>query len=233
MMITANDIRNFVGSLDDSKDFRKSLVTKFPAKTDQEIAAIIVSWMNNGISSEEYTIRKTLDDMTPSPTAFVLKPHDDDLPYDNGCFCGVLSNANFVNLIRKIQECHIYDGGIKESFTKKLYTRRNKCRYAHEALSDMLSGNTGFPTRTSIGTFFRLNYLYYLLYRLGIWQDMDLCHALLPCNDTTMQMAYKHGITRKKLNSDLFSTKQLTNVAKEMFGEKDFYLLYEFLNFAP
>lgn len=233
MKYSLNDIVKIVEDVGISEDKRLQLVSTFKESYDKEIVAIISSWLYNGYSIEEYTIEKTIEMMMPSPVTFVLKPNKDVLSADNGCFCGMMSNMNFINLIDKIRDCLLLHESLQVCFNSYMNNyKRHKCKYAHDALATMLSGGTGFPTKESKSTFFRYNYLYYMLYKLQIWDNMDISKALIPCNDAIIHKAYQYGIVDETRKGDLGGAIALTNKAKEMFGEKDFYILYEFLNFA-
>lgn len=228
------DIRDWVENADvKTLDTRQGVVSAFPSTCDKEIVAIMASWLYNGHASEEYTLESIVDGMKPTPINYVLT-HSNGLPYDDGCFCGVLSNAHHANLINKIHDGILYHkDGLHGCFINYMQGKRHKCKYAHDAFALMLSGNTGFPTRLSRGTFFRFNYLYYILYKLNIWSDdIAMSKALLPCNDHVMQRALECGVIDKPMRSDLHGTILITKKAREMFGEKDFYILWEFLNFA-
>ena len=230
---TLDDIKSFVRNGGTGKDIRKTLVSSFQANYDKEVVAVIASWLYNGYVGEEFILESTIDKLKPNPITYVMNPSY-EWEYDNGCFCGMMSNANFVNLLKNIRDANLVNGGMQQSFQSYMYTKRHKCKYVHDALAYMFSGNTGFPTKTSKSTFFRYNYLYYLLYTLKIWDEnsIDLEKALLPCNDKIMQRAYKFGFTKKQLRSDLRGTIELSAIAKKMFGLKNFYILFEFLNFA-
>ena len=225
------DIRDFARSVGTSVDIRKTLVSSFQASYDKEVVAVIAAWLYNGYACEEFVLEKTIEKMKPNPITFVMNPSN-EWEFDNGSFCGMLSNANFINLLKTIRDANLVNGGMAHSFQSYMYAKRHKCKYVHDALAYMFSGNTGFPTKASKSTFFRYNYLYYLLYDLKIWDSIDLGKALLPCNDAIMLKAYRLGITKKLLRSDLRGTIELTSISKQMFGEKDFYILFEFLNFA-
>ena len=233
MKYSLNDIMDFVKNVDISDDKRLQLVSTFKESYDKEIVAIISSWLYNGYSIEEYTIERTIEMMMPSPVTFVLKPNKDVVSADNGCFCGMMSNMNFINLIGKIRDCLLLHESLQVCFNSYMNNyKRHKCKYVHDALAMMFSGGTGLPTKASKSSFFRYNYLYYLLYKLNIWANMDISKALIPCNDMIIQRAYQYGIVDESRKSDLGGAIALTNKAKAMFGEKDFYILYEFLNFA-
>ena len=233
MKYSLNDIVKIVEDVGTSGDMRMQLVSTFKEPYDKEIVAIISSWLYNGYSIEEYTIEKTIEMMQPSPVTFVLKPNKDVISADNGCFCGRMSNMNFINLINKVRDCLLLHESLQVCFDSYMNNyKRHKCKFVHDAFALMLSGCTGLPTKESKSSFFRYNYLYYLLYKLRIWDNLDISKALIPCNDEIMQRAYKLGIINDIKRSDLRGAIMLTNKAKEMFGEKDFYILYEFLKFA-
>ena len=219
--------------VDTSKDTRKKLVSSFHASYDKEIVAVIASWLYNGCLGEDFVLEMTIEMLKPNPITYVMNPTY-QWESDNGSFCGMMSNANFVNLLKNIRDANLVNGGMQQSFSSYMYTKRHKCKYVHDAFAYMFSGNTGFPTKSSKSTFFRYNYLYYLLYDLNIWDrnTIDFEKALLPCNDVIMQKAYQFGLTKRLLRSDLRGTIELSNISKQMFGIKDFYILYEFLNFA-
>ena len=204
----------------------------FKDKCDYEIIAIIISWLSNGWTQESYMQNDLLlHVMKPSPTEYVLNYDKDGMEsLYNHSFLKTLTYGNYCNLIERIKHIIIAYGNVEKAYIKNhIKKRKNKCKYAHDTLALMLGGNTGFQTRATNCTFYRYNLLVYLLaYKYHIW-SIDTSDALLPCNDITFGNAYKKGLIKKKMKSNLDNTIILTEMARKKYGNDFYKILNELL----
>lgn len=200
-------------------------------KTDNEIIAIFTAWMTNQWKHEtDKTLSYINDVFYPTPTDFVLNyPICDTEKIDTNSFFRLLPHDAFMCLICRLRHLIITYGNIENCFNIWMETHK-KAKHVHVALADMFGGRTFLPTIASNCSFYRYNLMYYLLaYKYKAWNSTYIYKALLPCNDKTFDEAYKLGIMKRQMKSNLENTEMLTNIAKNNFGN-DFYLLYEYLN---
>lgn len=215
----------------DTDDAYTSFISTFADDYNMLIVAIISSWVQNGERDMFYTIQKIVNEkMESNPSLFVLS-HKRECGY-NESFCENISDNNFVNLINTIKKVTLFQGGVRNAYEQYMSSSRHRCKYSHEAMSIIFGYGTHFPSISCKGTFFRYNLLlYWLSYKFGLWSDMDTKRVLLPCNDKIFANAKRFGVTDVKYKSTLSSTIKLTNIARDWFGDADFWKMYEFLNF--
>lgn len=220
-------------------DDKKSVfISSFHDKSDAEIVAVLTAWLTNGLQGEDYALHTIVDEiMQGKPSEYV----DNYLPFMNfgdvaakQCFFRMFTYENLHNLIQSIKNARSKYGSLQGAFESVMSRKKNKCKSVHDAFAIMFSGNTMFPTRESNCTFYRYNLLYYLLaYKLNIWDDDKYnCFAKLPCNDDIFDKAFEFGVITKKRQSTLVNVLYLTDIAKELYGDKDFFILYDVLNYA-
>lgn len=217
----------------DSDDEKSLFISTFGEKRDAEIVSVLSAWMDNGFKYENTILENFVLAEMIYPLPYVLNYGGKSKWKDKGnaSMIGILTYSNLNNLLIKLYETYTTSDDLESAFYKYFSNyKRHKCKYAHDALSLIFCGNTGFPTIRNNGTFYRYNLLFYwLTYKLKIWKHSNI--GLLPCNDKIFENAYKYGVIPKRMKSTLTNTIKLTEVAKEMFGDDDFYKLYEYLNF--
>lgn len=200
--------------------------------TDKEIVVVLLTWLENWDEKKDDEKKQALlKYIMPSPTLFVLNYSDKpcferETKYES--FYRVLTYANLHRLIMKIRECLLTSGSILGCCVKKRRIRnKKKYKYGHDLLASILSGNTGFQTSLSNGTFFRYNKIIYIMTDvLKIWDKETIGYSLLPCNDKIFANAHKKHIVKKKMRTTLANAIELTKIAKRMYGD-DFYRLYK------
>lgn len=217
----------------DSDNEKSLFISTFTEKRNAEVVAVLGAWMDNGFKYEDVVFENFVLSEMIWVLPYVLNYGKDGKWKEKGSasMIGILTYSNLHNLLTKLYETYIMNEDLEHAFYKYFQNyKRHKCKYAHDALSFIFSGNTGFPTIRNNGTFYRYNLLFYwLTYKLKIWKYTSI--GLLPCNDKIFENAYKFGVIPKRMKSTLTNTIKLTEIAKEMFGDNDFYKLYEFLNF--
>lgn len=217
----------------DTDDEKLSFVSTFDTLYDIEIVATLSAWVSNDVRGENYTIQSFVSDvMENKPTDYISTyvQHNSCKQLYDSCFFRVLTDSNLHNLLNKFYKIWCCWGGLQNVFE----TNVMQVSFAHEALAMCLSGNTGFPTARSNGTNYRFNLLlYWLAYKLEVWYDpwAFLDSALLPCSDEIFARAYMLGVVDKPMKSTLQNTILLTNKARDWFGDRDFYKMYELLKF--
>lgn len=212
-----------------SDDKTSLFLSSFMDKKDAEIVSLFSAWMTHGWKQEDDEIQDFVKStFTPTPTLYIENyPRSSYYKNGNFSFFKILTFPHLDMFLKKIHDIMDKYGDIENAFVKSKKTRDV---YAHDTLSRMLGGNTGFQSKKTSGTFFRYNlFLYWMTYKLKVWTT-PIENTLLPCNDFIFQKAYELGITNKIYKSNLSKTVILTNKAKEIFGEKDFYKLYEIIN---
>jgi hypothetical protein len=217
----------------DSDNEKSLFISTFTEKRNAEVVAVLGAWMDNGFKYEDVVFENFVLSEMIWALPYVLNYGKDGKWKEKGSasMIGILTYSNLHNLLTKLYETYIMNEDLEHAFYKYFQNyKRHKCKYAHDALSLIFSGNTGFQTIRNNGTFYRYNLLFYwLTYKLKIWKYASI--GLLPCNDKIFENAYKYGVIPKRMKSTLTNTIKLTEIAKEMFGDNDFYKLYEFLNF--
>lgn len=207
-------------------------LSTFKDKKDFEIVATICAWMANGWANEEFVAQRYITKtMLPTPSEYILSYNQRVQEIDAyTSFFRVLTNMNLIYLNSRLKSVYEYYGSLEKCFYGTLAHHR-KSKYNYEIFADILSGCTGFQTDSSNCSFYRYNLLYYwLTYKHKIWNVYRHEKALLPCNDKIFRNAYKKGITRVLLKTNLPNTKILTKKAKEMYGNYEFFKMYEDLN---
>lgn len=201
-----------------------------------EIAAVVACWLNNGYIGENYALKKILfSEMKGDPLSYVV-----ERKYLKGercellSICGIMTLGNFHALMDKVWDAISFHGTVFYKFSDIMdNVKKYGCKYVHEALSIMFSGDTGFPTHCSTSPFYRLNLLYYTLaYNMNVWDRRYGDRFVLPMNDCIADKAYHTGITDERLKSTLTSAVTLTEKARKWFGCDDFYKMYELLAFS-
>lgn len=191
------------------KAYSVEVQSPFDVKEDMEMTCLLNAYLCNG---KEWTIDTSIQ-----------------VPFNNESRYGIITNANIVKLDERIRDIE-KQGGLLESY--KSHLMQKSCKYAHDALAMMLCGGTCLPSPSSNGTFFRYNlFLYWVTYHFRVWKDVDTSKALLPCNDLVFEKAYLMGIIKKRVKSCLKNTIMLTSLARKVFGDNDFYRMYELLRF--
>lgn len=214
----------------DSNNKKLSFISSFNDICEMEIVAVLTSWMTNFHYDENYFIEKFVNEkMQPTPFKFILDYDQMKFQDNNKCFFYTLTNHNLNELLQRIQIEILAHGSLKTAYIKNgLTTRKFKHKYAHETLASMFGGDTGFQTRLAHCAFYRYNLLFYWLTRkLKIWNDVDTSNALIPCNDFVFRSALKHGIIKKPMKSTLSNAIELTQIAKDIYGNDNHYELYE------
>ena len=216
----------------DTEDELTSFISTFGA-CDAEIVAIIGAWLCNESDDCACMLTNIVKNiMGNTPTSFVLSFDENKYEKGFGSLYKNLTTQNFTNLISMIKHDILWKGGIRNCHELYMDSPRHKCKYAHEALSLILSSNTCFPHKGNMGTFYRYNLMFYWLsYKMRLWNGIDTNTALLPCNDAIFRKAKKTGVTKTLLTSNLHNTIKLTNIARNWFGDNDFYKMYEFLKY--
>lgn len=191
---------------------------------DFEIVATICAWMANGWKNECETIQNyILKTMLPTPSEFI---DNYEFRETHGSFFRLLTNEQLNMLLNKLKLIYKHHGSLEQCFIDTL--AKKKTKYNYEIFAKMLAHNTGFQSALSNCSFYRFNLLYYwLTYKFGVWQMQRHEKALLPCNDLIFKKAHEKGITKVLLKTNLPNTKILTQKAKEIYGEINFFKMYE------
>jgi len=181
-------------------------ISKFDSMQDVEIATIMYVWLLNGNKDISYIADKIVNGIMDGRPSWYVLSYGSHIPYNYTEYSmwENISETCFHNLILKIKEMICYKSGIRNSYDLYISSPRHRCKYSHDALSLMLSGNTLFPTKSGGHTYYRYNLLMYLFaYKLKIWEGVDVSKALVPCCDAIMDLAYDCGITKRRLKSTL------------------------------
>lgn len=220
-------------------DEKTLFVSTFAHNPDEEeIVAILSAWLSNGTRGELYAIDHLVNDIMQKKPKEYLENYYGEAPSEkfvlSQSFFRQTTHYHLARLLEKIRKIQLSQKPeLQDTFEYLMSRPKNKCTFIHDAFAEMFGGETMFPTRESNGTFYRFNLLYYwLTYKLKIWHlNPYKDAALLPCNDKIFTGAYELGVVSKRMTSNLKSTIALTEIAREWFGDKDFYKMYELLNF--
>lgn len=210
-----------------------SYIRSFSDDGDMEVAALLCAWDMNDGTGNIYPVQKLIEErMGNAPMSFVAEytddMHDDDA--DNSCFHRTLTYGNLHAMLQKMHAMIREHGSILGAVVDAAVRKRSRYTYTHEALCHVLSGGTGLPSGITNGTFFRYYlYVYWMVYKLGVWDSVPL-QVLIPCDDQSFNRAFDLGLTKKHETSTLRNAVFLTKKAKKIFGDDDFYRLYEVLN---
>lgn len=211
-------------------DLKSLLISSFSDSRDAEIAAVLVAWLSNGTPDEECFIKTFMLNTIRAPRDFVVRYKESKsyANYGNKPFFGLLTYANLHALFLRLSNLIEEHGDLRTAFIQRSAKMRYK--YAHEVFADMFGEDCGLASRKSNGTFYRYNLLaYYLSYRPCVWGKGIIKNALIPCDNRVMERARSNGVTRRRLHSNVLTPIMLTKIAKEKYGEDDFYKLYEAL----
>lgn len=221
--------------VDMSRNHAIQLISSFNDKRDVEVAAIVCAWLSNGHPTETQAMRNVLyGKMKGKPYEYVFNV-DNEIEHEcNHIICGMLTSSHFNRLVTKIRKCYESMDSVKSALIEKMSeSNAYGIKYGHEALAMLFGGGTMLPTVSSVETFYRYNLMaYWLNYIYHIWDFPTWKHFLLPCNDMTFKMAHKTGIVSHRMKTSLANTISLTKKAKKVFGEKEYYKMYELLNWS-
>ena len=195
-----------------------------------EIVLVVCAWLSNGRANESMVARRVIE------VEMGGKPHEYMSSYVamyplNTSLHGIMTHSCYDSLIARM--CELTKHGkltLENVFDKCLSAKGSKFRYPHEVLVSMFSRHTGFPTKESRGTFYRLNLLYHwLTCKYGVWSGKNLV-PLLPCNDNTFHMAKEMGLTKTQLNSSLQSVVRLSTIVAKRYESDGIAKAHELLN---
>lgn len=214
------------------KDDCLSFIASFNGTRNAQIIAILCAYFSNGYSNPIDFVKKINEEKFKGNPLYYIGEYDYwDIP--NFCLYENISELNFARLLIIINNeilCH-YD--IFNAHHAYMSSTKLKCKYAHEGFARMFGHNTHFPNIDNRGTFYRYNLIFYwLVYKLKIWKGIDTSTILLPCNDIVFSNAKKFGVTKTRLKATLSGTIKLTRIAREIFGDDEFWKLYELLNYS-
>lgn len=211
-------------------------LSTFADENDATIATILCSWMTNGVNGEFYAIQRFIEsEMCNAPTEYVLDYLRSNKWANRGIesFYGVLTYKNLHKLLVALGEIYSQWDTFADAYTYHTIEsriERKKYKYAYEILATMLGKENGFPTRTSNCAFFRYNLVFYYLYhQLHLWKGTS--EFLLPCNDAILARAYDLGIVTSKMKTKMRSVRELSDVARDWFGDDDLFQMYDLLTF--
>ena len=213
-----------------SDDTMSLFLSSFSEKKDIEIVSIFSAWMMHGWKEEESEIFDFVrNTFLPTPTSYITEyPHSSFYKSSNFSLFKILTLPYLDNFLKRLHDVILKYGDLESAF---FCAQKKRDVFAHETLARLFCGNTGFQSKHTNGTFYRYNlFLYWMTYKLKIWHLL-IKNALLPCDDFVFQKAYELGITNKVLKSNLPQTIALTEKAKKMFGEQNFYKLYEIIKY--
>lgn len=206
---------------------------------DMIVLAILTSWLSNGVKGEEDAFHHILYDiMGGHPSKYIYDYGGDAISMKRGCIIGHLTWTHLSNLLSLLASyvplstipLHEDKEGNDDGREMGGDLGQGHCLFFHERAAAVIGDtNTGFPTLAARGTFYRYNYLHYLLsYKLDVWPMARPSYALLPCNDKVFENAYKVGLTSRKIrDATVHSCMMLTTMGEEMYGETDYYKLFE------
>ena len=199
----------------------------FAHNSDIEIAAVICAWFCNCVDDDreaEYVINKTLRfTMGNEPTSYVVNERWKD--NTENVYFRILTNDSFIALMKSLKE-------IYTSTTLSVLLTRKKNTHTYTMLAELLGGNTGLPTRQSKCSYYSYNLItYWLTYKAHVWNRSISRKALLPVTQTVWQRAIKLGFTKKREIS-FDNIRSLTSKSKELFGDDDYYKMYELLKYG-
>lgn len=210
---------DFIANLKD--DFEKQVMTIFAA------------WISDANKGKLYALERIyVEIMNADANGYVASKKYQELECASGSFCRLLSYKHLCALFDKINKA-FFDGqqNFESNFITIFNNKKNRCKFAHDALAIMFSGDTLFETRKNNCSFYRYNLMfYYLTEKLNLWEKAKDVPALLPCNDKIFVRANKYGLTEKRLPTTIRGAELLTKYAKQMYGE-EFYQLYENLKY--
>lgn len=221
----------------DTNDELSLFVSTFKEQEDAEIAALLLAWMKNGTRGELGTMRRFMQETVGErPKVFLdLYANDEIERFDkwgDASFCGMLTYTHLHNILGKLHVLIHKKGTIEKAYNEYVSGhRRTSGKYAHDVISALFSGNTGFPTPKSTCTFYRINlFLYWMVYKLRVWKTESFGNFILPCSDIVFERAHKEGLTKIRLKTNLSNAVHLTHISRSLLGDMDFFKMYELLN---
>lgn len=204
---------------------------EFEDRKDQEIYALISSWLHIGEQSKVNAIceKVLMELMHGKPYRCILQKYY--LQYKNNTNCLYLSYTynDFYDLCQRIDEIYMAFPNLETAIIKQATI---ECDGYVGAFVSLFSGIKGIPQDTK-STCKRINLLFKWLVRndnivdLGVWNKIHPNELLLPCGDKELDAARKKGFLRRKSN-DLKAVKELTEYAKGIFAD-DPCLLYFYI----
>lgn len=182
--------------------------------------AFVCAWLTNGLRLEREMIKRACDGFGQYVTGTQSR---------NKSFFAYFTDGNLAELTDRYMKYVSSFGSLHSAFIHYAVERPHE--YAHEILAYMFGGGTGFQTLNSNGAFYRYNLLlYWLVFKLRVWDDVWTETILLPCNDRTFSRAYDFRIFKHHRKTNLQNTVELTKFARGLFGD-EFYKLYEILEY--
>ena len=215
----------------DSDSEMSLFISSFQDVVDVEVVATLCAWASNGVQGEESTMERFIESLGESPASFVLDydAHRTFRRRGIETFYGMLTYRHLDLLLMSLSSILTQWGSVQRCYQAIAHERHDAL--PHEVFAYTFGSGTGFPTRSSKCTFYRYALLlYWLTYKLRVW-DVDTSRAFIPCNDHVIDAASELGIIRRRLKTPLNYAVVLSDTARDWFGDKDFYKMYELLAF--
>lgn len=198
---------------------------------DLEIVSVFGAWLSNDVFYEDYVFNKfVLTTLKLKPCDFVMKYSNEYEKKGKASFFRFLTYEHLHNLIYKLKEIESHKNGFMGFYKDNISQQKKTDKYAHDTLARIFGQNTGFQSQKSNGTFFRFNLLlYWLTYKLKVWDIGISNNALIPCNDKIFAKATDMGFFKHLPRTTLENAIYLTDIARRNYGDDEFYKLYEIL----
>jgi len=196
---------------------------RFSNKPDIEIAGIIASWLSYGMRKVFIPkIDQLLSvEMNNQPYNYIMSGNWQIHKDNYNCLYRLIMWHNFSMLCEKLRTIYLNNKSLEGATLANFYGNP-KFKYYHQALCDLLSGETMIPTASSTSANKRMNMFLRWMIRensevdLGIWSHSKKSDLLVPCDTHVLFPAKELGII-SKVDETLSVVLRVTDYAKKIF----------------
>ena len=199
---------------------------RYSNKKDIEIAGIISSWLSYGgrlvfMPKIEYLL---VDIMHNSPLEYTLDGDWEQYKDNYSCLYRLNTWHNFAMLCERLRLIYLNNEDLESAVMDHLTDRSSRFKYYHQALCDLLSGETLIPTAKSPSSNKRMNMFLRWMVRqhsqvdLGLWKNFKQERLLIPCDTHALCSAKEWKLTTS-ITESLPVAIRLTEYARSIFDE--------------
>jgi len=199
---------------------------KYSDKKDIEITGIIAAWISYGmrkvfIPKIEYLL---INVMGNEPYNYIMSDSWEQYKDNYSCLYRLNTWHNFAMLCEHLKHVYNNNGDMENAVLEHFLKRNGKFKYYHQALCDLLAGETLIPTAKSLSSNKRMNmFLRWMVRRnslvdLGLWKTFKKENLLIPCDRHVLCSAKECGLITK-VEESLQVAIRLTEYSKKIFDE--------------
>lgn len=197
---------------------------KYTDKKDIEIAGIISSWLsydnhNIFMGKIEYLLTTIMKD---KPYEYIISGDWNTYVDNYSCLYRMTTWHNFAMLCERLRTVYLNGKDLEYATLSKFIDRDSKFKYYHQALCDLLGGETMIPTGSSLSSNKRMNmFLRWMIRKnsevdLGLWNEFKQSNLLIPCDTRVMAIAKELKLITK-IEETQKVVIRLTDYAKKIF----------------